>query len=73
MKNLNKAALLLAVAWSALLVSGCSVEASVESKPTPDNVNGGAIEMVTLDDGTRCVVWDGFKAGGISCDWRGGN
>ena len=38
--------------------------------PTANNVLGGTIVEVQLDDGTRCAVWDGFKAGGISCDWK---
>jgi predicted phosphodiesterase len=25
--------------------------------------------MIELEDGTRCALYDGFKKGGISCDW----
>lgn len=60
-----------------LFFLGCGVEVSVETDtskqgntPTPSNVQGGVIETVILEDGTRCVVWDGYHAGGISCDWR---
>jgi hypothetical protein len=38
--------------------------------PSANNVQGGNIVMVTLEDGTRCAVFDGYKAGGLSCDWK---
>jgi hypothetical protein len=51
-----------------VLLVGCSNEGYT---PTQRNVQGGNIELVTLEDGTRCAVFDGFKAGGLSCDWEG--
>ena len=47
-------------------LAGCKPPAP----PSADNVLGGTIVEVQLADGTRCAVWDGFKAGGISCDWK---
>lgn len=53
-----------------LTATGCNLSRSAPTTPTVDNVNGGNIVEVNLQDGTRCAVWDGFKAGGISCDWK---
>lgn len=57
-----------AVAFAFLLsLIGCSPS----GPPTANRVQGGSIVEVQLQDGTRCAVFDGFKAGGLSCDWEG--
>lgn len=28
------------------------------------------VKMVELEDGTRCALYEGFRKGGISCDWK---
>jgi len=38
--------------------------------PSANNVQNGNIVEVQLEDGTRCAVFDGYKAGGLSCDWK---
>jgi len=32
-------------------------------------IHGKDITLVTLEDGTRCAVLTGIRAGGIDCDW----
>lgn len=32
---------------------------------------GGTIYVRYLPDGTKCAVLDGFRAGGLDCDWAG--
>jgi len=49
---------------------GCDSVKVSKAEPTQDSVLGGKIEIVNLDDGTRCAVWSGFRSGGISCDWK---
>lgn len=47
--------------------------------PPPNNTEGkavagvgdGRVYEVSLPDGTRCVVWDGYYAGSIDCDFEG--
>lgn len=34
-------------------------------------VDTNAVELVTLKDGTKCAIWTGHRAGGISCNWKG--
>jgi hypothetical protein len=55
-----------------LALSGCSPARDYE----PANREGklkdtstGQIEVILLDDGTRCAVYAGYKNGGIDCDW----
>jgi len=38
--------------------------------PSLNSVQGGSIVEVTLEDGTRCAVFDGVEADGLSCNWR---
>lgn len=48
-----------------MLLAGCS------KSPEPGNI-GGTYEVthVKVDErDVTCVVWDGYNAGGISCDW----
>ena len=51
---------------SVFLLGGCSndIDSSVNL-----GLTGDAYEF-TLKDNTRCVVFDGFFTGGITCDWR---
>ena len=55
---------------SVCLLSFTAIACGPIPPPSANNVQGGNIVMVTLEDGTRCAVFDGFKAGGLSCDWR---
>ena len=54
------------VALAALTTVACSVE---------EGENSGYLEEYEyiLDSGrvVTCIVYDGFKAGGLSCDWGG--
>lgn len=45
-----------------LMVVGCT--------PSPSTEGGtmGHYEEINVN-GTRCIVWDGYKAGGIDCDF----
>ena len=46
-------------------VGGCEVE-----KATP--ITGPSrVTIFHLEDGTKCALYDGFRAGGLSCDWGG--
>lgn len=61
-----------------MLLTSCG--GSVEDSNVPDSTNdqskitiggdaeAGAYEF-TLSDGTQCVYVDGYRNGGISCDW----
>lgn len=60
----------------AALLAGCSVEAAMDSKPAPpadpNRVSlgfAGTADFVTFPDGTRCVIYDGNRSGGIDCDF----
>lgn len=50
------------------LLAGCARQelGLVEKGPKPDRY----VREVLLSDGTRCAVYSGYKAGGISCDWK---
>lgn len=38
---------------------------------TVSNGGGAAgIQLVTLEDGTRCAAMVGYQKGGISCNWK---
>ena len=54
---------------SIMVIASCSNE-SASNKQHEGKVFGGDDVITTLSDGTRCAVWDGYKAGGISCDWE---
>lgn len=62
---------------AALLLTGCGNSANMNGadKDTAvgDGTFGGSLGdyRVPLDDGrtVTCVVYDGYKAGGVSCDW----
>ena len=50
-----------------LLLAGCSNEA-VETKDLGFERD---VQLVVLDDGTRCAIYTGpWGAGGIHCDWK---
>jgi hypothetical protein len=56
-----------------LLALGCKerVEMTDPEAPIPTYyVGGGTVEIVTLEDGTKCVVFKSYNAGGIDCNWR---
>ena len=46
-----------------LLASSCTPPGSEISGETPGKVN-----FITVN-GVDCVVWTGYEAGSISCDW----
>lgn len=52
----------LVLAIIALMISGC-MEGTTQK--------AGNLAVVYLDDGTRCAVYKGGYAGGLSCDWSG--
>lgn len=56
----------------ALLLSGCSSEASPDSGTDDDRVHA---YVVPLPDGDSvvCVVYTRAYRGGLSCDWEGSN
>lgn len=59
--------------WLAVLVLLGVVAMGCEPTNTqPPSVKGGTWDVteVELSDGVRCAVYDGFKSGGISCDWE---
>lgn len=48
-----------------LALTGCTESGAGETE--------GVYEVIHVDvDGRKvpCVVWDGYKAGGITCDWN---
>ena len=53
----------------ALLLAGCSRETSPESQQGTNGVVS-TFYAKTIDGRTiPCVVWSGYKQGGLSCDW----
>ena len=60
-----------------LVLAGCVPSAPTVEKP---DISGAAqklphpgegLTLVTLDDGTRCIVYSGFNGrSGLSCDWQ---
>lgn len=63
---------LIAVALTAMFLTGCSANAEEpeRAKERTFNLEEGS---VVLQDGREvtCVVYHGFKHGGLSCDWVG--
>lgn len=59
-----------------LLLAGCSAsETSIDqhdSKVITEaySIYGDGVVVFKLKDGTRCALYQGYKAGGLSCDWR---
>lgn len=71
-----KKMILAAAALTTLLLTGCATGyASSDNTNTPvskDYNNEDITERtIKLSDGRtiKCVVWSGYKKGGISCDW----
>lgn len=54
----------IALMAAAIFLAGC------DDYKEQASVNGGSIKIVTLENGLVCAVYDGFKAGGLSCDWE---
>lgn len=58
-----------------IALSGCSVSQTPldpnESKFITESYSiwGDSVAVLKLQDGTRCAIYQGYKAGGISCDW----
>ena len=51
----------------ALGLAGCSAESEAAT-----NTDVSGIVVPLLDGGSvTCVVYGGYKAGGITCDWEG--
>ena len=50
-----------------LLISACS---SPPGSMEVGSYAGQHVQEVTLSDGTRCAVYQGFGQGGISCGWK---
>ena len=54
-----------------VLLNGCGDYAAKK-----DEINVGVNDVVYeiyLKDGTRCAVLQGYRKGGLSCDWRTSN
>ena len=70
MKN-NK---LLIVLLSVLLVSlsGCGEYKDETTNTIPTGTNS-EVKEVTLKDGTRCVIYESYRRGGIVCEWKKAN
>lgn len=67
-------------AMAALALSACGEDFQTEDLPPTavEQVTGSQTNRDAADDtfyvvqveGRRCIVFDGYKAGGISCDWN---
>ena len=71
MRKVITAALASLVAVAAL--AGCSGTPDPEPVTAPSKIDG-ASDIVHIDvDGRKvtCIVWQAYRAGGISCDWAG--
>jgi hypothetical protein len=58
-----------------VVLSGCSKahEVTVEHpSATQYDIPGGYVNEFRLSDGTRCVSYNGYKQGGIHCNWTTG-
>jgi len=64
----------LMLALLAVLAVGCSPQAdtidAAEPAPATCTDAGDGLYDCRLKDGLRCVVFAGYKAGGIACDFR---
>ena len=61
--------LLIFIAGLAVFVA-MSVPLPAEADTTRATKIGRELYEYRLEDGTRCIIWDGNRAGGIACDWR---
>lgn len=64
-----------ALILAALLLAGCSQTPQAQSvvPNVPEGVQRVGYNDVydfKLEDGTRCVLMDGYRSGGITCNWR---
>lgn len=53
-----------------LLITSCGIDDASDAQT--DGAGGTTyVEWVNLHDGTevRCLIWEGYKSGGPSCDW----
>ncbi len=52
-----------------LFLVGCD---DAPSKTTSVINTGGVgqVKELNLSDGTKCAIYDGYRAGGITCNWR---
>lgn len=58
---------------SLVVISGCArapSEIAPQTNTTQYQIPGGAANEFKLNDGTRCVTLNGYKQGGITCEWR---
>jgi hypothetical protein len=57
---------------SILALAGCGADTTSTPSPTDLNQDDTKVRVVHLDDGRKvtCVIYEGYKAGGISCDWN---
>lgn len=59
---------LIAACAALAFLTGCDPDGNREGKASAE---WHGVKEVYLEDGTRCVVLDQFKEGGIDCDWAG--
>lgn len=59
---------------AALLLAGCGSAADGQTAPADEvKINSAeSVKMVEIN-GAQCVVFDGYKSGGISCNWEAYN
>ncbi len=56
---------------TAVLIAGCTANADKNPEQNARDLDL-AVSRTRLDDGRTviCIVWEGYKSGGISCDWE---
>ena len=73
MRNPRTTKLIFAAAAAVFALAGIVALAGCGTSPRSEpGTTGGTYEVIHVDvDGhsVPCVVWDGHKAGGITCDW----
>ncbi len=63
--------LIIVLAVASLLLGACG-ESGTAATPSQPGPWGSEFAVSVVDVNGRkvtCVVWDGYRAGGISCDW----
>lgn len=60
-----------ALAVASVFLVGCGME---DEPPSKEGGTGGTYEYVKVDtdngESVDCIIWDGTRAGNITCDWN---
>ena len=65
---MNKIIIIILIAFS--VISCTKVESRSNSNITIEyRDDDRAVYSMTLNDGTKCVIYEGYKRGGVSCDF----